>query len=108
MTDLTYGPTRSGRAHVCFIVDALTRMIVGWRVAADMRTDMVLEALENALAETTNGPYEAECVYRPDATGCGDVEHLELKCVAAPYSRQFRVSFELRCVAAPGPTSTKG
>ena len=32
-------------AYVCFITDAFSRMIVGWRVAAHMRTDMVLDAL---------------------------------------------------------------
>ena len=128
VTDLTYVPTRSGMAYVCFIVDAYSRMIVGWRVASHMRTDMVLDALEmararrgarrlvglvthsdagsqftsvrfterleeigaqpsigtvadsydNALAETTNGLYKAECVYGPDAAGWDDVEHLEL------------------------------
>ncbi|HVW81908.1 MAG TPA: IS3 family transposase [Mycobacteriales bacterium] len=34
VTDLTYVPTRSGMAYVCFIVDAFSRRIVGWRVAA--------------------------------------------------------------------------
>jgi putative transposase len=48
VTDLTYVPTRSGMAYVCFIVDAFSRMIVGWRVATHMRTDMVLDALEMA------------------------------------------------------------
>jgi putative transposase len=48
VTDLTYVPTWSGVAYVCFIVDAFSRMIVGWRVAAHMRTDMVLDALEMA------------------------------------------------------------
>ncbi len=48
VTDLTYVPTWSGFAYVCFIVDAYSRMIVGWRVAAHMRTDMVLDALEMA------------------------------------------------------------
>lgn len=48
VTDLTYVPTWSGVAYVCFIVDAFSRMIVGWRVAANMRTDMVLDALEMA------------------------------------------------------------
>lgn len=48
VTDLTYVPTRSGVAYVCFIVDAFSRMIVGWRVASHMRTDMVLDALEMA------------------------------------------------------------
>lgn len=48
VTDLTYVPTRSGMAYVCFIVDAFSRRIVGWRVASNMRTDMVLDALEMA------------------------------------------------------------
>jgi len=48
VTDLTYVPTWSGFAYVCFIVDAYSRMIVGWRVATHMRTDMVLDALEMA------------------------------------------------------------
>lgn len=48
VTDLTYVPTWNGVAYVCFIVDAFSRMIVGWRVAAHMRTSMVLDALEMA------------------------------------------------------------
>jgi putative transposase len=129
VTDITYVHTRSGMAYVCFIVDAFSRRIVGWRVASNMRTDMVLDALEmarrsrggrrlvglvthsdagsqftsvrfterldeigarpsigtiadsydNALAETTNGLYKAECVYGPDApTLWDDVDELEL------------------------------
>ncbi len=129
VTDLTYVPTRTGMAYVCFIVDAFSRRIVGWRVAANMRTDMVLDALEmarrsrgghrliglvahsdagsqftsvrfterldeigarpsigtiadsydNALAETMNGLYKAECVFGPDAPRpWEDVDELEL------------------------------
>jgi len=48
VTDLTYVATWQGFAYVCFIVDAFSRMIVGWRVATHMRTDMVLDALEMA------------------------------------------------------------
>jgi putative transposase len=48
VTDLTYVATWSGVAYVCFIVDAFSRMIVGWRVAGNMRTEMVLDALEMA------------------------------------------------------------
>jgi putative transposase len=48
VTDLTYVPIRSGMAYVCFIVDAFSRRIVGWRVASNMKTDMVLDALEMA------------------------------------------------------------
>lgn len=48
VTDLTFVATWSGVAYVCFIVDAFSRRIVGWRVTPHMRTDMVLDALEMA------------------------------------------------------------
>ena len=48
VTDLTVVATRTGAAYVCLIVDAFSRLIVGWRVAAHMRTEMVLDALEMA------------------------------------------------------------
>ena len=48
VSDLTYVATWSGFAYVYFITDAFSRMIVGWRVASHMRTDMVLDVLEMA------------------------------------------------------------
>jgi putative transposase len=48
VTDLTFVATWTGVAYVCFIVDAFSRMIVGWRVAPHMRTPMVLDAIEMA------------------------------------------------------------
>ncbi len=48
VTDLTFVATWAGVAYVCFIVDAFSRMIVGWRVAGHMRTPMVLDAIEMA------------------------------------------------------------
>jgi putative transposase len=48
VTDITYVQTRAGTAYVCFIVDAYSRAIVGWRVAGHMKTSMVLQALEMA------------------------------------------------------------
>jgi putative transposase len=48
VTDLTLVPTWAGVAYVCFIIDAFSRRIVGWRVAGHMRTAMVLDALEMA------------------------------------------------------------
>ena len=50
VSDLTYVATWAGVAYVCFIIDAFSRRIVGWRAAAHMRTDMVLDALEMARA----------------------------------------------------------
>ena len=40
--------TWSGFAYVCLIIDVFSRMIVGWRVASHMRTEMVIDALEMA------------------------------------------------------------
>ena len=37
----------------------------------------VADSYDNALAETTNGLYKAECVYGPDTTGWADVNELE-------------------------------
>lgn len=48
VTDLTFVPTWAGVAYVCFIIDAFSRMIVGWRVAPTMRTETVLDAIEMA------------------------------------------------------------
>jgi len=48
VVDLTYVATWAGMVYVCFITDAFSRMIVGWRVATHMRTQMVLDALEMA------------------------------------------------------------
>ncbi|MCW2832793.1 MAG: transposase [Nocardioides sp.] len=48
VTDLTYVPTWAGVAYICFITDAYSRKIVGWRAAPHMRTTMVLDAIEMA------------------------------------------------------------
>jgi putative transposase len=48
VTDLTFVATWAGVAYACFIIDAFSRMIVGWRVAGHMRTPMVLDAIEMA------------------------------------------------------------
>ncbi len=48
VTDLTHVATHAGTGYVCFIIDAYSRAIVGWRVASNMATSMVLDALEMA------------------------------------------------------------
>ncbi len=49
VADLTYVATWSGFAYVAFVIDVFSRMIVGWRVSTSLRTDLALEALEQAL-----------------------------------------------------------
>jgi putative transposase len=43
--------TWAGFVYVAFVIDVFARRIVGWRVSASMRTDFVLDALEQAIAE---------------------------------------------------------
>jgi len=49
VADFTYVATWSGFVYVAFIVDVFARKIVGWRVSNSMRTDLVLDALEQAI-----------------------------------------------------------
>ncbi|MHB8949235.1 MAG: IS3 family transposase [Rhodoferax sp.] len=47
--DFTYVSTWQGWLYVAFVIDVFARRIVGWRVSSSMRTDFVLDALEQAL-----------------------------------------------------------
>jgi putative transposase len=49
VADFTYVATWRGFVYVAFVIDVFARRIVGWRVSASLRTDFVLDALEQAL-----------------------------------------------------------
>jgi putative transposase len=49
VADFTYVATWSGTVYVAFVLDAHSRRILGWRVAASMKTALVLDALEMAI-----------------------------------------------------------
>jgi transposase InsO family protein len=49
VADITYIATWSGFVYVAFITDVYSRYIVGWRVLKSMKTDLVLDALEQAM-----------------------------------------------------------
>jgi putative transposase len=49
VADFTYVATWRGFVYVAFVIDVFSRRIVGWRAAASMRSDLVLDALEQAL-----------------------------------------------------------
>ncbi|WP_331769013.1 IS3 family transposase (plasmid) [Embleya sp. NBC_00888] len=49
VADPTYVRTWSGWAYVAFVLDVYSRMIVGWRIAEHLRTELPLGALEMAL-----------------------------------------------------------
>jgi putative transposase len=47
--DFTYLRCWEGVVNFAFVIDVFSRMIVGWQPAANMRTDLVLDALRMAL-----------------------------------------------------------
>lgn len=49
VADITYVATWSGFVYVAFVIDVFSRYIVGWRVLKHMQTDLILDALEQAL-----------------------------------------------------------
>lgn len=49
VADFTYVATWRGFVYVAFVIDVFSRRIVGWRAHTRMQTDLVLDALEQAL-----------------------------------------------------------
>jgi len=50
VADITYIPTASGFLYLAVVVDVWSRRVVGWAMATHLRTELVLEALDMALA----------------------------------------------------------
>jgi transposase InsO family protein len=63
VADLTYVATWRGFVYVAFVIDAFARRIVGWRVSRSLRTDLALDALEQALYAR---PAEGHLVHHSD------------------------------------------
>ena len=51
VADLTYVATWRGFVYVAFVIDVFSRRIVGWRASNSLRSDLALDALEQALYE---------------------------------------------------------
>jgi putative transposase len=49
VADLTYVRTWSGFVYVAFVTDVYSRMIVGWQASKSLRSDLALDALEQAI-----------------------------------------------------------
>jgi putative transposase len=57
VADLTYVATWRGFVYVAFVIDVFSRRIVGWRASSSLRSDLALDALEQALyARPLEGP----------------------------------------------------
>ena len=53
VADITFVATWAGFVYVAFIIDVFARRIVGWRVSRSLHTELVLDALEQALWSRT-------------------------------------------------------
>jgi transposase InsO family protein len=58
VADLTYVATWGGFVYVAFVIDAYSRRIVGWRVSSTLRTDLALDALEQAIYDRSGDGFE--------------------------------------------------
>jgi putative transposase len=51
VADITYIPTSAGFLYLAVVLDAWSRRIVGWAMETHLRTDLVLKALDMAIAQ---------------------------------------------------------
>lgn len=49
ITDITEHPTEQGKVYCAAVMDAYSRLIVGWSIAEHMRTELVTDALGMAI-----------------------------------------------------------
>ena len=67
VADLTYVRTWSGFVYVAFITDVYSRMIVGWQASRSLRSDLALDALEQAIwARSQRGQKLTDLVHHSD------------------------------------------
>ena len=90
VSDFTYVSTWQGWQYVAFVIDVYARRIVGWRVSSSMRTDFVLNALEQALYARQPLHQQPEC----KAAYPSDHHDAEACSPWADHVRRFRPVFD--------------
>jgi len=55
VADITYVPTWQGFLYVAVVLDAFSRRVVGWSMAGHLRTELILDALDMAIARRRPG-----------------------------------------------------
>ncbi len=67
VTDITEHPTMEGIVYCAAVMDAYSRLIVGWSIAEHMRTELVTDALGMAIIrrQPINNPTTSERYYTP-------------------------------------------
>ena len=80
VADITYIPTQQGTLYLAVVIDAFSRMVVGWAMENHLRTELVLKALDMAL-------------YRRNPK-CGVIHHSDQGC------QYTSIAFGTRCKRA--------
>jgi putative transposase len=70
VADFTYLRCWEGMVFFAFVIDVYSRRVVGWQLAGDMRTDLVLDALRMALSRRHAGA-DVELIHHSDAGAQG-------------------------------------
>jgi putative transposase len=65
LTDITEHPTAEGKLYCAAVMDAYSRRIVGWSMAAHIRTELVLDALGMAVVHRTPHERRNDPAFRP-------------------------------------------
>jgi len=55
ITDITEHPTREGKLYCAAVMDAFSRLIIGWSIADHMRTELVTDTLGMAIVRRRSG-----------------------------------------------------
>lgn len=81
VSDISYIPTHQGFLYLSVVLDLYSRKVVGWSLASHMRTELVLESLERALAvreppsgwihHSDRGSQYASCAYQARLSQAG-------------------------------------
>jgi putative transposase len=68
LTDITEHPTAEGRLYCAAVMDAYSRLIIGWSIAEHMRTELVTDALGMAIIrrQPDQKPTESRIVLHSD------------------------------------------
>ena len=92
VADLTYVRTWSGFVYVAFVTDVFSRRIVGWQASRSLKTDLALNALEQAIWDRTrDGADLGGLVHHSDRGVQGgfkwSLQHFEMEVVDGQASR---------------------
>lgn len=100
VADITCVPTAAGFLFLAVVLDAWSRRIVGWAMAADLRTRLVLDALD--MAVTTRKP--ADVVHHSDQGSQLGLNRSSQRHLEPPAARRRgpRPAFAIRVFCAAG------